>query len=264
MSYYYDNASIFVISSTIEVYEATNIYNESIPSNSKNFSLRNPLIINSSDEQPDVGGVTFKESENSTATPSQFSDELIYNFSSLPRKIGEYSINYETGDVYVVGDSIGEGTGYNYLFADYRYKKLLKNNLDFNVYGNELNLNYLRPVFTKNIKISFDYESVFAEDVDYKVMAHKEVLNEMVQNRVSSSFSLKTKNQPITDVFRIYNQTTGEVYPLNYFYGNEVFLLAISFLAQKRFMVSLRTLRVRAERSFMLPAYLFRHFIMLQ
>lgn len=223
LSYYYDNASIFVISSTIEVYEATNIYNESIPSNSKNFSLRNPLIINSSDEQPDVGGVTFKESENSTATPSQFSDELIYNFSSLPRKIGEYSINYETGDVYVVGDSIGEGTGYNYLFADYRYKKLLKNNLDFNVYGNELNLNYLRPVFTKNIKISFDYESVFAEDIDYKVMAHKEVLNEMVQNRVSSSFSLKTKNQPITDVFRIYNQTTGEVYPLNYFYGNEVF-----------------------------------------
>jgi hypothetical protein len=54
-------------------------------------------------------------------------------------------------------------------------------------------------------------------------MIHQEILGEMVENRVTSSFSLTTKNSPITDVFRIYNQTTGEVYPLNYFYGNEVF-----------------------------------------
>ena len=223
ISYYYDNASISIVNSSIQVYETVNVLNESIPSNSKNFSLAHGLIIDSADEQPELYGVDFKESENSTTVPSQFSKELVYNFSSLPSQIGEFSINYETGDVFVVGDKIGEGTGYNYLFADYRYKKVYKQNLDYSLLNSEINLNYLRPLFGKTIKITFDYESVFAEGVDYKPMVHQEVLGEMVENRVTSSFSLTTKNSPITDVFRIYNQTTGEVYSLNYFYNNEVY-----------------------------------------
>lgn len=223
LSYYYDNSSILVLDDSITVYTATDITNESIPSNSRNFSLQHGLIIDSSDEQPELGGITFKESENSTEVPSQFSSELKYNFSSLPIKIGEYSVNYETGDVFVVGDQVGEGTGFNYLFADYTYKKEYKRNLDFTVLNGELNLNYLRALFGKDIKITFDYETVFAEGVDYVPMVHKEVLGEPVENRVTSSFSLQTQYGPITDVFRIYNQTTGEIYPLNYFSGNEVF-----------------------------------------
>ena len=125
--------------------------------------------------------------------------------------------------MFVVGTTIGEGTGYNYFFADYRYKKVYKQDLDYSLLNSEINLNYLRPLFGKTIKILFDYESVFAEGVDYKPMVHHEVLGEMVENRVTSSFSLTTENNPITDVFRIYNQTTGEVYSLNYFNGNEVF-----------------------------------------
>ena len=223
ISYYYDNAAISIIDSSIQVYETVSALNESIPSNSKNFSLAHGLIIDSSDEQPDLYGITFKESENSTSTPYQFSQELVYNFSSLPSKTGEFSVNYETGDVFVVGSVIGEGTGYNYFFADYRYKKVYKQDLDYSLLNSEINLNYLRPLFGKTIKIYFDYELVFAQGIDYKPMVHQEVLGEMVENRVSSSFSLTTKNSPITDVFRIYNQTTGEIYSLNYFNGNEVF-----------------------------------------
>ena len=223
VSYYYDNAAILIVDSSIGVYTPTAIVNESIPSNSRNFSLQHGLIIDSIDEQPELGGVIFKESENSEAIPSQFFTELKYNFSSLPASIGAYSINYETGDVFVVGDQIGEGTGFNYLFADYTYKKEYKRNLDFSVLGSELNLNYLRPLFGKSIKIVFDYETVFAEGTDYNSMVHKEVLGEQVANRVTSSFSLETQFSPITDVFRIYNQTTGEIYALNYFSGNEIF-----------------------------------------
>lgn len=54
-------------------------------------------------------------------------------------------------------------------------------------------------------------------------MCHKEALGEDVENRVTSSFSLSTKNGPITDVFRIYNETTGEIYSLNYFYENDIY-----------------------------------------
>lgn len=223
ISYYYDNASISIITSSIQVYETVDVLNESIPSNSKNFSLAHGLIIDSSDQQPELYGVTFKESENSSSIPEQFSRELVYNFSSLPSQIGEFSVDYTTGNVFVVGSVIGEGTGYNYFFADYRYKKVYKQDLDYSFLNSEINLNYLRPLFGKTIKISFDYETVFAEGVDYKSMVHKEVLGEMVDNRVTSSFSLTTKNSPITDVFRIYNQTTGEIYSLNYFNNNEVF-----------------------------------------
>jgi len=223
ISYYYDNSAISIINSSIQVYETTSVLNESIPSNSKNFSLSHGLIIDSSDEQPELYGVSFKKSENSTSVPAQFLKELIYNFSSLPSQTGEFSINYETGDVFVVGTTVGEGTGYNYFFADYRYKKVYKQDLDYSLLNSEINLNYLRPLFGKTIKISFDYELIFAEGIDYKPMTHQEVLGEMIENRVTSSFSLTTKNSPITDVFRIYNQTTGEVYSLNYFNGNEVF-----------------------------------------
>lgn len=223
ISYYYDNSAIGIVSGSIQVYETIDVINESIPSNSKSFTLKNGLIINSLDETPDLGGVIFKESENSEVTPSEFSKELIYNFSKLPSKIGEYSVNYQTGDVFLVGDQIGEGTGYNYFFADYRYKKIYRNDLDYSIFNNELNLSYLRPVFGKNIKISFDYENIFAEGIDYNSMCHKEVLGEDIQNRVTSSFSLSTKNGPITDVFRIFNQTTGEIYSLNYFYDNDIY-----------------------------------------
>ena len=223
ISYYYDNASISIIESTIDVFETISITNESIPSNSKMFTLKNGLIIDSLDQQPLTDGVYFKQSENSADIPDQFSKELIYNFSKLPSNAGEFSVNYETGEVFLVGSSIGEGTGSNYFFADYRCKKVYQNSLDYSYYNGELNLNYLRPVFGKSIKISFDYEPVFAKDIDYKEMCHIEVLGEDVQNRVTSSFSLKTKNGPITDVFRIYNNTTGEIYSLNYFYENDIY-----------------------------------------
>lgn len=223
VSYYFDNSSISILNDTIEVYEVSNALNESVPSNSKMFSLKHGNIIDDSDFTPDLNGIVFKESENSTLVPYQFSKELIWNSASLPKNTGEYTVNYLTGDVYVVGSSVGEGTGYNYFFADYKYKNIYKKDLDYSLFNNELNLNYLRSVFGKSIKISFEYEVVFAEGVDYLSSAHKEILGEDVQNRVTSSFSLKTKNGPITDVFRIYNSTTGEVYNLNYFYENDVY-----------------------------------------
>ncbi len=223
LSYYYENNSISIIESSIEVYETVDVLNESIPSNSKFFTLKNSNLIDSLDNQPEIGGIEFKISENSTDVPYHFSRELKFNFSSLPKSTGEYTVNYQTGDVYVVGSSIGEGTGYNYFFANYKYKNVYKNNLDYNLYNSELNLNYLRPVFGKNIKISFDYETIFSEDIDYKPMVHQEVLGENVNNNVTSSFSLKTNFGPITDVFRIYNQTTGEIYSLNYFYDNNIY-----------------------------------------
>ena len=150
------------------------------------FTLKNGLIIDSLDQQPLTDGVYFKQSENSTAIPNQFSNELIYNFSKLPSNAGEFSINYETGEVFLVGNSIGEGTGSNYFFADYKCKKVYQANLDYSYYNGELNLNYLRPVFGKSIKISFDYdEEIITNQI-------KEELNNITQkHRKYNSFRIK-------------------------------------------------------------------------
>ena len=55
-----------------------------------------------------------------------------------------------------------------------------------------------------------------------KDCSSKESIYEPVGSNYCDFFRLKTKNFPITEIFRIYNKTTGEIYNPIYAFNNEV------------------------------------------
>ena len=225
VSYYYEDRSKKINETSLDVFSKRNIINEPIPSNSSRFFLKNAPIINVDGDISTYGGVTFKESENSGTIPDQFMIEIPFNLAKLPNTAGEYSVNYKTGEVYLFGDMDGSiGTGYNYFVADYLYKKTWRSNLDYFSNEREISFNQNRDAISKDIFVKYTYNSVFSEGEDYDVLSHKEVLGESVENRLTSSFSIKTKNAQITDVFRVLNETTGEVYSTLYNNENEIFI----------------------------------------
>lgn len=213
VSYLYKGLGRFVLESDVEVSRIESISNESIPSNAATFFLKNAPIVNADNEIYDYGGVTFKETENSTDTPFQFQRELTFNSSKLPSKLGEYSINYETGEVFVVGETtIGEGTGRNNYVADYLYRHQFIAGLDYSIHNQNLVPMPNRELSGEQVEIFIRYDEAFTEGVDYKNSCHIEVMPEFVENKLKSSFVIETENAPITNVYRIFNQTTGEVY----------------------------------------------------
>lgn len=225
VSYYYDDVSKNIDLDTLQVYSKESVINESVPSNSTNFFLKNAPIINDSGVVATIDAVAFKTSENSNNVPAEFSIELEFSFSRLPRSLGEYSVNYETGEVVLVGSSkAGEGTGFNYHYCDYIYKNIFSKDVDYFVDGGEIDFKSNRPIIGKTVYIDYNYTSVFRPGIDYATKTHSESLGELVQNKYTSSFSIKTENSPITDVFRVSNQTTGEVYSVLYFNDNEIFI----------------------------------------
>lgn len=217
VSYIYADHRKDIIQENTIVYNIDDIENEPIPTNSVRFFLKNAPIVNDNNEPYSVGGVSFQNNENDTSIPNVFNKELIFNLSKMPSKLGEYSINYLTGEVFAVGSSIvGEGTDDNSYVASYQYRKEYSSPLDYVIDKTDLVVNPGRPLLGSNAKIDIKYEDVFAPNVDYKALCHIEKMNEHVANNLSSSFSIKTANSPITNVFRILNQTTGEVYKYLY------------------------------------------------
>jgi hypothetical protein len=223
VSYLYKNVGKYILEDQVEVSRVEKKNNEPIPSNITKFFLSNAPIVNEENEIVTLRGVQFKLSENSELVPKTFSKELIFDSSKLPSKLGEYSVNYNTGEVFVVGESkIGEGTGRNNFIATYFYRKEFTKDIDYSIHEQNIVAIPNRELANDEAQIFIRYDQVFTEGVDYIAKSHIEVMPEFVENRLSQSFRLTTKNSPITDVFRIFNQTTGEVYNLLYHTKTEV------------------------------------------
>ena len=60
-------------------------------------------------------------------------------------------------------------------------------------------------------------------NVDYISNPHTESLEERVANRIIALNAVTAANGPITDVFKIYNETSGEIYNLDRWYGNTIY-----------------------------------------
>lgn len=223
LSYLTKDTSRAVIDGTVSVSRVESQSYESVPTNTTRFYLDKAPIVNSNNEIPVKGGVTFAESENISTTPYEFRREVPYNISKLPSKPGEYSVNYETGEVFVVGDDTRQGTGRNNYVVSYLYRREFVEDLDFSISGYDLVANPDRLLSGNEAEVFLNYESVYARDVDYAFKSHIEVLGEQVENRISQSFAIETKNSPITNVYRVYNQTTGEVYNPLYHTNTEIF-----------------------------------------
>lgn len=222
VSYLYKNLSTNVDEDTVLVYNTEAIDNESVPSSSTRFFLKNAPIIDSYNEIPERGGVLFFKEDTSSA--NCFRRELVFNASKLPSLPGEYTVNYNTGEVIVVGaEEVGEGTGRELYSASYLHRNIFTRDLDYYILDNEVVANKDRDLVDSPVNISFSYEEIFVEGEDYIAPCHTEVIDEFVENRLTSSFSIETKNTPITNVFKIFNQTTGEIYNPLYFSNSEIF-----------------------------------------
>ncbi|HLG27196.1 MAG TPA: hypothetical protein VI423_05370, partial [Paenisporosarcina sp.] len=132
--------------------------------------------------------------------------------------------------MYVFGATTRDGTGDYPPVATYKYRKSFVSRLDYTYDSvlQEVVANPNRDLISQTAKISFTYEKALVPGVDYNPQIHTEVLDERVQNRLLATNALAAINSPITNVFRIYNETTGEVYKITRWNNNKIFFSSIN------------------------------------
>lgn len=226
ISYVYKRLGRDVVPESVQLSNVEEAVREVTPAIINQFSLNHAPIVLSNDTIPSTGGVEFLNTQAANGQPPfstihpAFTRELKFDLLRLPSKVGEYSINYETGEVYVFGaDANNDGTGESPPAANYFYRQVYTPDLDFTFNGDrdEFAVVSSRNIHGMDAKISFSYEDTFAEGEDYRVLSHVEVLNERVNNKLIDDFRIETNEFPVTDVFRILNETTGELYtPLRF------------------------------------------------
>lgn len=222
IEYEYKLKGRFIDENTVEVYNIQDSIREVCPPIITKFSLKYFPILNDAGEIATSGGVEFLDPESnppfSEAHPA-FLNEITYKIESLPNYPGQYSVDYETGTVYVYGAEINDGTGDFPPVATYKYKNSFISRLDFTYDPTtfELASSSMRDLAGDEAIVKFDYEDVLVSGIDFKEQIHEEALNERIDNRLTSTNSLKVLNTPITNVFRVFNETTGEIYKITRF-----------------------------------------------
>jgi len=210
---------------TVQVYTYLTSSREVLPPIINIFNLEHAPIVNNSNVIATTGGVIFVDA-NTNLPHAAFVTEIPFRLNGLPSIPGQYAVDYSTGTVYVYGSSIArDGTGPYPPVATYRYKFNYKSQLDY-VYDSDLREVVALPL--GNLvnypgTIEYGFEKVLIPNVDYVGDVHREVLVERVGSNQIALNAFKTANAPITNVFRIYNETTGELYSLTRWNENKVY-----------------------------------------
>ena len=228
VDYEYKNLGRFVDSSTIAVTQVLKATREVTPPSITQFTLKNSPITTSANIVQTFGGVVFLDPESNppfSQTHPAFSKEIPFKIENLPKNPGEYSVEYLTGRVFVYGESVNDGTGDYPPVATYNYRKSYTNKLDYTYdsSASELVANQTRFLIGEKASVSFSYEDALVPGVDYKANVHEEIINERIQSNLRSVNSLFTLKSPITNVFRIYNETSGEIYKVQRWSNNAVY-----------------------------------------
>ena len=184
------------------------------------FTLQHAPVVTNSDVIGTVGTMSFIDPNaipGSNAPHPAFVSEIPFRLDYLPSIPGQYSVDYSTGNVYVFGASSSmDGTGPYPPLAIYFYRFVFRSEIDYVFDIDSLDLVSLPngSLTTSQANIAYNYEQVLAQGVDYEGDVHIEVLSESIQNRLTALNSIQPLNFPVTDVFRIFNQTTGEIYSI--------------------------------------------------
>lgn len=236
VTYKYKNTGRIIEENTIEVFEITDVFREIIPSIINLFFLDHaPIVDSKGDIQTNNGVVWLDPDQNYDPTKKHpaFTKEISFSLSNLPKSNGEYAIDYTTGRVYVYGSNgTGiDGTTSQPPVASYKYKKIYENGLDYNFdsINNDIAASSIRELINTSSSIKFGYEDTFAKDQDFEFKSHIEIIDERINNNLIGTIGLKTQHGPITEVFRIYNETTGEVYPVTRINGDEVYFSNVNY-----------------------------------
>lgn len=226
---YIDNG--MSIPSDVSIYKTVDVVREIAQPLINVFSLSNGNIVTSAGLTPTAAGVEFLNplpTATATAynsTHPAFRKEIAYNLQNPPSNPGEFAVDYSTGLVLVYGsDSTGNGTGLTPPACSYIYKHIYKKDVDYAIdpETNEIVAFYGRDLSGENVYLKFEYEHVLRPGIDYVAEVHNEVIGEYVQNRVFAQDKIRTLNYPVTDVFKILNETTGEVYTAASISHNEI------------------------------------------
>lgn len=227
VEYEYKGLGIQIGTDTVSVFTTLQAVREVLPPIVNIFSLAHAPITDQNNETLLIGGVTFNDPNSGTGMPHPaFITEIPFSLSALPSTPGVYSIDYSTATVYVYGaDSVNDGTGPSPPLATYYYKLTFTPETDY-VYDSDLIQLVALPLGNlvgQPGNITFDYEQVLVPGVDYVANTHVEAINERVENRLTALNSLTTQNSPITNVFQVFNETTGEIYLLDRWNDNKVY-----------------------------------------
>lgn len=223
--YEYDNAGRKVDKTSISLFSVINQTNEKVPPTISIFFLQFANIVDENGNTISNNGVRFNKSTIDLSKHAAFIREIIFNQDILPSSLGEYAINYQTGQVFVYGTGSELGTTSIPPVATYFYKDIAISNTDYfiNDDGYNISLNSFSRFATQQFSISFLYEDFFTPDIDYIASSHVEVLNERIDNKLISDFAITTNYGPVKEVYQILNETTGETYTPGFFEGNKVF-----------------------------------------
>ena len=221
------NLGTVVDDTAVSVYTTADAIREVLPPIINVFSLKHAPITDASNAIPTLAGVTFKDPNSNTGAPHPaFSDEIPFRLNALPSIPGQYSIEYSTATVYVYGaDNLNDGTGPYPPLATYKYRLVYKSEIDY-VYDSGLLDIVALPngsLINEQGNVSFKYEEVLIPGTDYNALLHEENLEERIDNKLLALNVLRTKNSPITNVFKIYNETSGEIYALDRWNDDKVY-----------------------------------------
>lgn len=206
IEYLYKDLSIQPDIDTLSVSYIDDKNFEPIPLNQEVFDLEESNISLEDGTEPIRSGISFFK-DFSNKDDKYFLREL-----GLLNSTGDFSVDYKNGIISVFGND-GSGIEEDIILASYKYKRNLELDRDFYV-DEEFNLfvNYYSIYLGEKITINFEYSNVFAEGVHYKNSTNLESMNESVGARFPDFFTIETKNPSVSEVFRIFNKTTGEVY----------------------------------------------------
>jgi hypothetical protein len=228
VSYEFKSLGRVIDDASVEIVEVVEVIREAAPAIITMFSIKNAPIVTSGDNIPTLGGIQFLDPYSETPfrnTHPAFLREIQYREGTGPNYPGEYSVDYSTGRVFVYGAVKNDGTGDFPPAMNYYYRKTYIPRLDYTYVPEfrDVVASPLRELVTKTAKINYLFEQTYVPDVDYVANVHVESLNERIENRLATLDSVYTQHSPITDVFRIFNETTGEVYSVRRFIDQKVY-----------------------------------------
>ena len=226
--YQYQNLGIDVDTSSVAVNIAFQSIREATPPIINIFNLQFAPITDGNGNPGSIGDIQFIDPNAITpgAPHPAFITEILFSLSALPAQPGIYSIDYPTGTVYVYGaTSLNDGTGPYPPIATYYYLHTFQSEIDY-VYDPTTDQLVALPfgsLLNNSGNIEFTYEQALIQGVDYNADVHIENLEEYIDNRLLGLNVLQTLNGPVTDVFRIFNETTGEIYTISRWFQNKIY-----------------------------------------
>jgi hypothetical protein len=217
VTYEYRNLGRIIDEDSVTASTILSVSREPLPPIINIFNLKHAPIVDQNGDIYTTGGATFIDPNAYLTTDKHpaFLYEIAFRLNALPRRPGEYCIDYETGTVYVFGeDADNDGTGPQPPLISYDYQFTYVSQVDYVYDASSGDLVALPNgnLVSQEGDITFNYEEVLVPDLDYRATVHQENLSERIENKLLALNVVKAANSPITNVFRIFNETSGEIY----------------------------------------------------